>query len=193
MIIWSATSANSNWVLSEADHAIRQGKLVNAHHSDILPEHLPKPFGQIHAVPLTDTDRILRAIKLITTGKPPKATAVSAGETRAIEFITDAIQDALKYAPQLRDLADRAGWEATYRSSSSNPERSKRGMLASDSSPRSILATGGARCFPIDGHGPLPAEGMCQGSWCEQRGRKSIVMQRLARVARWVISCAKSA
>jgi hypothetical protein len=31
---------------------------------------------------------------------------------RAIEFITDAIQDALKYAPQLRDLADRAGWEA---------------------------------------------------------------------------------
>ncbi|UPK28427.1 toll/interleukin-1 receptor domain-containing protein [Bradyrhizobium sp. 195] len=111
VIIWSATSANSDWVLSEADHAIRQGKLVNAHHSDILPEHLPKPFGQIHAVPLTDTDRILRAIKLITTGKPSKATAVSAGETRASEFITDAVQDALKYAPHLRDLADRAGWE----------------------------------------------------------------------------------
>ncbi|MFB9263039.1 toll/interleukin-1 receptor domain-containing protein [Bradyrhizobium erythrophlei] len=111
VIIWSATSANSDWVLSEADHAMRQGKLVNAHHSDILPEHLPKPFGQIHAVPLTDTDRILRGIKLITTGKPPKAATVSSGETRAIEFITDAVQDALKYAPQLRDLADREGWE----------------------------------------------------------------------------------
>jgi hypothetical protein len=94
-------------VLSEADHAMRQGKLVNAHHSDILPEHLPKPFGQIHAVPLTDTDRILRAIKFITTGKSPKPAALSPGETGAIDFITDAIQDALKCAPQLRDLANR--------------------------------------------------------------------------------------
>jgi hypothetical protein len=111
VIIWSATSANSDWVLSEADHVMRQGKLVNAHHIDILPEHLPKPFGQIHAVPLTDTARILKAIKTITAGKPPKATAVSSGETCALEFITDAIQDALKYAPQLHDLADREEWK----------------------------------------------------------------------------------
>ncbi len=61
VIIWSAQSANSYWVLSEADHALRQGKLVNAHHTDIRPDHLPKPFGQIHAVPVADTKSIIKA------------------------------------------------------------------------------------------------------------------------------------
>jgi len=110
VIIWSAQSANSYWVLSEADHALRQGKLVNAHHTDIRSEHLPKPFGQIHAVPVTDTESIVKAVKHLRKGQA-KIAASSSTEANALAFIRDAIEDALKYAPPLREIADREEWE----------------------------------------------------------------------------------
>lgn len=110
VIIWSAQSANSYWVLSEADHALRQGKLVNAHHTDIRPEQLPKPFGQIHAVPVTETDSIIKAVKHLRAGAGKSGTT-STTEGSAMTFIRDAIEDALKYAPLLREIADREEWE----------------------------------------------------------------------------------
>ena len=111
VIIWSAQSSGSDWVRSEADHARRQGKLVNAHHTDIVPEDLPKPFGQIHSVPLADTDRIIKAVNLLKGGKLPAPTDSSSLEASATRFITEAISDALKYAVGLRHIADREDWE----------------------------------------------------------------------------------
>ena len=110
IIVWSAQSANSYWVLSEADHALRQGKLVNAHHTDIRPEHLPKPFGQIHAVPVTDTKNIITAVERLKAGAG-KAGPSPSTEASAVAFIKDAIEDALKFAPLLREVADRDDWE----------------------------------------------------------------------------------
>lgn len=110
VIIWSAQSATSYWVLSEADHALREGKLVNAHHTDIRPEHLPKPFGQIHAVPVTDTGSIIEAIKRLKKGASKQAVS-SSSEAGALGFIRDAIEDALKHAPRLQKCADREVWE----------------------------------------------------------------------------------
>lgn len=111
VVIWSDKSSKSDWVLSEAEHAMRRGKLVNAHHIDMKPEDLPKPFGQIHAVPLTDTVRIIKAVQHIRNGKPPAPTVTSVGEAVAASFITESIEDALRWAPHLRELADREDWE----------------------------------------------------------------------------------
>ncbi len=110
VIIWSAKSSCSYWVLSEADHALKQGKLVNAHHIDILPEELPKPFGQIHAVPITDTDAIIEAVKHLQSADV-EVSPVAPTEDRAMVFIGEAIADALKNAPALRELAEREEWE----------------------------------------------------------------------------------
>lgn len=110
VIIWSAQSAVSYWVLSEADHALKQGKLVNAHHTNIRPEDLPKPFGQIHAVPVTDTDAIIKAVRLLQNGaQSTNPTALT--EKSALMFVREAMNDALKHAPALLELANRENWE----------------------------------------------------------------------------------
>ncbi len=110
IIIWSAQSSSSYWVLSEADHALRQGKLVNVHHTDIHPEALPKPFGQIHAVPLTSTDKIIEAVKHLRIGDF-EASPAAPTEERAIAFVKEAMADALRNAPALRELAKQDEWE----------------------------------------------------------------------------------
>src|SRR5204863_2349385 len=46
LIIWCPDSIKSIWVLSEADHALRTNKLINAHSSDLHLSEIPKPFNQ---------------------------------------------------------------------------------------------------------------------------------------------------
>jgi hypothetical protein len=63
IIIWTPQSVGSQWVLAEADHAWRQGKLINTHTADLPPHAIPKPFNQIHAVAVTDAAAVMAAVQ----------------------------------------------------------------------------------------------------------------------------------
>jgi TIR domain len=64
VVIWSKESAESDWVCAEADHALRQGKLVNTHTRAIkLPSlELPLPFGQTQSVSVHSVAKIAKAL-----------------------------------------------------------------------------------------------------------------------------------
>src|SRR5262245_34766635 len=57
-VLWTPESIRSLWVPSEADHALRQGKLVNTHVHELAPEQIPKPFNQIHSVAIENRDSV---------------------------------------------------------------------------------------------------------------------------------------
>src|SRR5438105_4175549 len=50
VIIWTPSSVRSDWVCAEAEHAYKQGKLVNTHIETFDPVDIPKPFNQINSV-----------------------------------------------------------------------------------------------------------------------------------------------
>ena len=62
VIIWTPEATNSDWVLSEAEHAYSQNKLINTHSSDFQIQKLPKPFNQIHSVEISNRSAIIEAI-----------------------------------------------------------------------------------------------------------------------------------
>ena len=64
IVIWSPESAVSDWVLSEADHAHFQRKLVNTHTPEVKKpaREIPKPFGVRHSARIGDIASILAAL-----------------------------------------------------------------------------------------------------------------------------------
>ncbi|MCB1509571.1 MAG: SUMF1/EgtB/PvdO family nonheme iron enzyme [Hyphomicrobiaceae bacterium] len=69
IVIWSPEAAKSKWVRSEAGHADRQEKLVNALTGGLAPIGIPKPFDQIHAVACDDIRSIVRALDQLGTAR----------------------------------------------------------------------------------------------------------------------------
>jgi len=63
IIIWTPESIKSEWVLSEASHALRLRKLVNIHVPGVTSEAIPKPFDQRHSVEIDNRAAIIRAVK----------------------------------------------------------------------------------------------------------------------------------
>jgi ABC-type amino acid transport substrate-binding protein len=63
IIIWTPESIKSEWVLSEASHALRLKKLVNIHVPGVTSEAIPKPFDQRHSVEIDNRAAIIRAVK----------------------------------------------------------------------------------------------------------------------------------
>ena len=61
IIVWTPESINSLWVVAEAEHALRLGKLFNTLHG-VRAEKVPKPFNQVHAVDVTDRAAILTSL-----------------------------------------------------------------------------------------------------------------------------------
>ena len=64
IVIWSQASIASEWVLSEAEHAQSQGKLINVRTPEVKrPEReLPKPFGVRQVARVADIDVIVSAV-----------------------------------------------------------------------------------------------------------------------------------
>lgn len=108
IIIWSATSAKSVWVRSEAEHARRQAKLINTYHTDISPESFPKPFDQISAVHVCDTPKIISAIEKLKTRS--RATSHTLPNTTE-DFVSAAVSDILRHTTTLREIANLEDWE----------------------------------------------------------------------------------
>ncbi len=63
IVIWTEHSIASNWVIAEADHANRQGKLITVRVSDLEVWTIPKPYNTYHTESVDDHAAILRAIR----------------------------------------------------------------------------------------------------------------------------------
>lgn len=112
IIIWTPQSVKRRWVLSEADHALRLDKLINTVALGQAPNLLPKPFGQIHAIPLEDRDTIIKTLHRAVSQRGNKALAEKAASEKALDqaypiAATDAV---LAAAGRLMKLADREDW-----------------------------------------------------------------------------------
>ena len=62
IVIWTPTSVRSKWVIAEADHAERLGKLLPLNMDAIQAWQIPKPFGNFHTTPVTDESAVLKAV-----------------------------------------------------------------------------------------------------------------------------------
>lgn len=69
IIIWTPGSIRRDWVLSEATHAHRLGRLLNTYAGGLDPNDIPKPFDQVNAASLDDRKKILASLARAT---PPK-------------------------------------------------------------------------------------------------------------------------
>ena len=71
IVIWTAHSVASNWVISEADDAARRGKLITVRTKDLEPWRIPKPYNTYQADPVENRDAVLAAVRRVA-GEPPK-------------------------------------------------------------------------------------------------------------------------
>jgi len=65
IVIWSKTSVNSEWVISEAELAKRSRKLVPVRTREIEHSDIPPPFGLLHTDLYDDLERIIRALHVL--------------------------------------------------------------------------------------------------------------------------------
>ncbi len=63
IIIWTPQSITRPWVVAEADHANRLGKLINTVALGVDINRLPKPFGIINALALEDRRKIIATVR----------------------------------------------------------------------------------------------------------------------------------
>lgn len=72
VVIWTPTSRTSSWVIAEADHAFRDGKLINSHTADLdASREIPKPFNTLHSVPTDDYSALTNALVKMGVPKAP--------------------------------------------------------------------------------------------------------------------------
>jgi len=65
IVIWADHSVTSEWVIAEADHAKRDGKLVPLRTGDLDAWRIPKPYSTYHTDIVNDHAAILRAVRRV--------------------------------------------------------------------------------------------------------------------------------
>jgi formylglycine-generating enzyme required for sulfatase activity len=65
IVIWTKHSVASKWVLAEADHADRDGKLIPLRTRDLDAWRIPKPFSTYHADVVDNREAILAAVRRV--------------------------------------------------------------------------------------------------------------------------------
>jgi hypothetical protein len=74
IVIWTAASVKSEWVISEADRARRRGILIPVREADVGPDDIPPPFDGLHTDLVTNRPAIDAALaRLGVTPAAPKA------------------------------------------------------------------------------------------------------------------------
>jgi TIR domain len=69
IVIWTADSVDSDWVRSEAQHAVRQNKLIPLRTKDLDVWRIPKPYGELQTGIVDDREAILKAVRRVLGGK----------------------------------------------------------------------------------------------------------------------------
>lgn len=109
IIIWTPSSIKRDWVLSEADHAHRLGKLINVVAEGLDAARIPKPFGQVNALVVDDRDKIIATLARAKPPKkqPPRLTLVPAGLTYPVPEAAQLVET----ARNLEAETQREDWE----------------------------------------------------------------------------------
>ena len=68
IVIWTAHSVASNWVISEADDAARRSKLITLRTGDLEPWRIPKPYNTYQADLVDNRDAVLAAVRRVGGG-----------------------------------------------------------------------------------------------------------------------------
>jgi hypothetical protein len=63
VVLWSAASVESAWVIAEATRAFEQGKLVPVRFGNLHPMDIPPPFTTLHTLPLEDQAGLVRVLE----------------------------------------------------------------------------------------------------------------------------------
>jgi formylglycine-generating enzyme required for sulfatase activity len=107
IVIWTQDSVRSEWVLSEAEQARAQGKLLPVRARTLNPAAIPMPFGVFHTEVIDERDRIAAAV--VARLQQPGSSAPVPG---AIETWPDASRTGRSVGPQslagteFRDMPD---------------------------------------------------------------------------------------
>jgi len=102
VVIWTPSSVRSSWVIAEADHGLRLGKLVPLRTDGLEAWQIPKPFGTFHTELASDRDALIVAVNRCLKSRPehssskpsaaqPRRDAIVAGasaETQVSTFLT---------------------------------------------------------------------------------------------------------
>lgn len=111
VIIWTPQSIKRDWVISEADHAHRLGKLTNTYASGLDLAQIPKPFAQVNAVALKDRDKIIATLVRAKKVPSKKTALLSIAASRQIYPVAEAAQ-IVETAQRLDAETQHEGWEA---------------------------------------------------------------------------------
>lgn len=82
IVIWTATSVKSRWVLGEAETAAGAEKLIPVRDDSLSERQLPIGFRPLHTIALSDRDGLLRAIQLHFTNPPKPLSRWDIGKMR---------------------------------------------------------------------------------------------------------------
>jgi hypothetical protein len=63
VVLWSAASVESAWVIAEATRAFEQGKLVPVRFGNLHPMDIPPPFTTLHTLLLDDQAGLMRVLE----------------------------------------------------------------------------------------------------------------------------------
>ena len=99
-----------DWVISEAEHAYRLGKLVNTFAGALDPDRIPKPFGQINAVALENRRKIIAALSRAAQPLPIKSPGPSlalGGQAYPVSEAAEIVETAMRLDAE----AQRQDWE----------------------------------------------------------------------------------
>ncbi len=75
IVVWTAASVTSEWVISEADRARRRGILIPVRDADVGPDDIPPPFDVLHTELVTNRpaiDAALARLGVTPASAPPK-------------------------------------------------------------------------------------------------------------------------
>lgn len=111
IIIWTPQSIKRDWVVSEAEHAHRLGKLINTYAAGLDPVQIPKPFGQVNAVPIDDRQKIIAALSRAAKPAVKTSLPVNSVPTRQT-YPVYGTGTLINTAIRLRSEAQKEGWEA---------------------------------------------------------------------------------
>jgi hypothetical protein len=70
IVVWTLQSIRSNWVISEAERARDQHKLIPVKEPEVQVRDIPMPFGVLHTEDASDYERIARALVDLRGSKP---------------------------------------------------------------------------------------------------------------------------
>jgi formylglycine-generating enzyme required for sulfatase activity len=79
IVIWTAHSVASKWVIAEVEHADRERKLIPLRTRDLDIQYIPKPYGTYHSDIVDDHQAILKAVRRVLTPAQPDSASAEAG------------------------------------------------------------------------------------------------------------------